>query len=93
MPSTLNRLPHPDRHKDGVAFITGWMRFTRGGRILNALAHLQAAPEARLSLLRTEFVENGAQSRLLVVLGLPATWWRRARFRACLLYTSDAADE
>ena len=84
MSSTLARVRHPDRHKDGVALITGGMRFTRGGRVLNALAYMQAAPEARLSLLRTESVENGAQSTLLTILGLPATWWRRAHFRAQL---------
>ena len=81
MSSTLHRLRHPDHHKDGVARITGWRRFTRGGRILNALAYKQAASAARLSLLRTEFVENGAQSGFLAILGPPATWWRRAHFR------------
>jgi uncharacterized protein YjiS (DUF1127 family) len=81
---TLARFTDPARHKDGVALITGWRRFTRGGRILNVLAHTQAAPEARLSLLRTEFVESDAQSGLLAILSLPATWWRRAHFRAQL---------
>ena len=84
MSSTFDRVAHLDHHKGGVAPITGWMRFTRGRRILNALAHMQVAPAARASALRTESVENGAQSGLLAILGLPAIWWRRAYFRVQL---------
>lgn len=73
------------RRKDEEDFVVsaGTMRFTRGGRVLSALAYMQAAaPEMTPPLLRTE--SEGTQLRGFALLRLPAIWWRRAHFRAQL---------
>jgi uncharacterized protein YjiS (DUF1127 family) len=72
------------KHEVGFVAHAGTMGLTRGGRVLNALACMQAAPKRPAPLPRADTIGKGAHSRVLTVLALPANWWRRAYFRAQL---------
>jgi uncharacterized protein YjiS (DUF1127 family) len=78
-------MPHlPRKHEVGFVAHAGTMGLTRGGRVLNALACMQAAPKGPVPVPRADTIGKGAHSTALAVLALPANWWRRAYFRAQL---------
>jgi uncharacterized protein YjiS (DUF1127 family) len=85
-PALSGGLQHERRkQEEGFVVRAGTMGLTRGGRVLNALAHMQAAaPPGPPPLLREGSIGRDAHSRVLAVLRLPATWLRRAHFRAQL---------
>jgi uncharacterized protein YjiS (DUF1127 family) len=78
-------LQHLRRKPDeGFVARAGTMGLSRGGRVLNALAYMQATAKEPLPFPREDAIGKSAHSRVLAVLVLPATWWRRAHFRAQL---------
>jgi uncharacterized protein YjiS (DUF1127 family) len=72
------------KHEEGFVACAGTLGLTRGGRVLNALAYMQAAPKGPAPLPRADTIGKGAHAIALTVLALPANWWRRAYFRAQL---------